>query len=157
MSIKVVQNYTINDIKDGIRYLLEKASYEPGVREFALQLSGAEPDMISPIYGWIRQNVNYVSDPIDVELFTSPIRMISDYQDGKLLAEDCDGMAMLATALYRSLGIESNVVLLDTGGGGIDHAISQVKSDQLGWINVDVSDKTHPLGWEIPYYSRLIV
>jgi len=33
MSIKVIQNYTIDDIKNGISYLLEKASYDPGVRD----------------------------------------------------------------------------------------------------------------------------
>ena len=157
MTVKLVQNYNMTDIANSINYLLDKASLDPGVRDFSLQIVSNSPDKISAIYDWIQYNVQYVSDPIDVELFTSPIRMVRDHQDGKSLAGDCDDMAILATALYRSVGIESNVMLLDTTGKGIDHAISRAKSDKLGWVNSDPSDKTHPLGWEIKSFSKVTV
>ena len=157
MVVKLVRNYSLNDIKNSINYYLDVAKYDPKVREFALRIVNGNPDKISAIYDWIQQNVGYVGDPVDVELLTSPIRMIKDYQEGKLLAEDCDGMSILATALYRSIGIESTVILMDTSGQGINHSISSAKSEKLGWINVDPSDKTHPLGWEIPYTKKVVV
>lgn len=157
MSIKLIQNYTMSDIKDSINYYLDKASLDPQVREFAIEITRSNPDKISAIYDWIQHNVGYVSDPVDIELFTSPIRMIREYREGESLSEDCDGMAILATALYRSIGIESNVVLLDTGGQGINHAISRAKSEKLGWIDVDPSDKIHPIGWQIFCIKSIVI
>ena len=155
-----IQNYTINDVTDGIKLLLERASASPEVREHAITITSNNPDKIAAIFDWIKANVEYISDPVlgdgHIELFTSPVKMVADYKAGKPQGGDCDDMAILATSLCRSLGIQSNVVLLDTGGGGIDHAICRAKSDTLGWLDVDPSS-SYPVGWTVKNYSEIVI
>jgi len=150
--LTIIRNYDLEDVKRGMNYLLDKASQSEEVRQLAVNIIDNKPDSIAAIYDWVRDNVRYTPDPILIELLTSPVRMVNDYLQGKPLAEDCDGIAILITALCRSIGIQSSVVLLDTKGEGLDHAISQVHSD-IGWVSVDASDSIHPLGWSISYYN----
>ena len=130
--LTTISNYTLDDIRKSINYLLDKAKQEPRVRELAVGIISDKPDPIAAVYDWVKTNVKYVPDPVKTELFISPVKMVNDFYEGKQLAEDCDGMAILAVALYRSVGIESNVVIFDTKGEGYDHAIAQAYSDKLG-------------------------
>ena len=145
------------DIRSSINYLLDKAAHDEQLRQLAVQItSNKEP--ISAVYDWVKENVQYVPDPVGNELFISPVRMVQDYHDGNPLAGDCDDQALLITALCRSIGIESNVVLLDTGGGGLDHAVSQAYSEKLGkYVLVDASTNEVPLGWEESYFQKVVV
>jgi hypothetical protein len=158
--IKFIQNYTIEDIKTSIKYLLDKSSQSEEVRQLALSITRNTDDPIVAVHSWIKDNIKYVADPVsdgELELFISPVRIVKDYADGKSLGGDCDDMAILTTALYRSLGIRSDVVLLDVNGKGLDHAVSQVFSDKLGrFIIVDPSSNL-PVGWEEKYYEKVVV
>jgi len=155
--ITIIRNYTLKDIKDSMNYLLEKASLDEGVRQLGVSITHNKPDPIAAIYDWIKENVSYVPDPVrngdNIELFTSPVKMVENYYQQKPLGEDCDGMALLAVALCRSIGIKSNVALLDTRGEGFDHAVANVYLDGK-YIFVDPSSG-YPLGWEINYARRL--
>lgn len=156
-----IKNHNINDIRSGINYLLEKASQDEEVRQFAIQITTGEPDKIAAIYDWVKTNVQYIPDPIgiedEIELFISPSRMIRNYNQERPIAGDCDDHSLLSTALYRSIGIPSNVVILDTKGEGYDHAISEVYSEKLKkYVTVDTT-VDYPLGWEFPYKSKIVV
>jgi len=154
----IIQNYTLDDIKNSMRYLLDKASYSEDVRQLAIEIVNHKPEPISAIYDWVKDTVRYIPDPVrdgQIELFTSPVRMVRYYRESKSLAEDCDGMSLLTVALLRSLGYQANIILLDTKGEGLDHAIAQMNSD-IGLINVDASSQ-YPLGWEIKYYQKVVV
>jgi len=143
----------LGTIKESIKYLLDKASQSEEVRALAIEVT-VDQDKIAAIYNFARSNIRYTPDPIDMELFTSPVRMVNEYRQGKILAEDCDGIAIFVTALYRAIGLQSNVVLLGLTSRELDHAVSQVYSDILNrWILVDAV----PLGWEISYVEKIIV
>ena len=154
--LTTISNYTLDDIRKSINYLLDKVKQEPRVRELAINIVSDKPDSISAIYDWVKTNVKYTPDPVETELFISPVKMVNDYHQRSPLAGDCDDMAILSVALFRSVGVESNVVIFDTKGEGYDHAIAQAYSDKLGWLNVDVSSD-YPLGWTIKYRSKVVV
>ena len=157
--ITVIKNHTIADIKNSIQYLLDKAAESPEVRMLAIEITHNKQDKIAAIYDWIRGGVKYVPDTVTngyMELFISPVRMVEDSRAGKTIGGDCDDMALLATALYRSVGIRANVVLIDSIGNGLDHAYCQACSDKLGWVNVDPSAPV-PLGWEVSYREKIVV
>lgn len=157
MSLLRIRNANLQDIKNGIQYLLSQSSASSEVRELSLSIVQNKADRIAAIYDWIKANVPYVPDPLNKELFTSPVKIARDYKAGLPIGEDCDGMAILATALYRSIGIEAKVVLIDQAGDGLDHAYCQAMSDKLGWVNVDPSSPDIPLGWTVPFINRKIV
>jgi len=157
-----IPNYTVTDVQDGIRYLLDKASQSEEVRQLAIDITSSSQDPIASIYGFVKQKVTYTPDEErgfgDIELFISPVRMVKDYRAGISIAGDCDDMALLTVALCRSIGIESNVVLLDTGGKGVDHAIAEVYSEKLEtWITLDPSAPEVPLGWIEHHVERIKV
>ena len=160
--LEVIRNYNTDDIIGGMKYLLDKASKSEEVRQHAINITSEHQDKIGAVFDWIKQNVSYVPDPLgakgeDIELFTSPVRMVRDYNQGKALAGDCDDMAILATALYRAIGIRANVVIIDSAGSGLDHAYCRVWSDKLNqYMNCDPSSD-YPLGWEIQYKERIVV
>jgi len=160
--IRRIMNYNMQDIKDSLIYLLDKAAHSQEVRNLAVQVTQDSQDKISAIYNFVKNNVSYIPDPVgadgsDIELFISPVVMVNMYEKGIRPSGDCDDMALLGTALFRAIGIKSNIVLVDSGGGGIDHAFSEVWSDKLGkWIDFDVTVK-HPLGWLHPYHQKIVV
>ena len=152
----------MNDIKAGITYLLGKASLDPRIRDLAVSITGRNNNPIADVHAWTKANIKYISDPIaasggDIELFISPVKMIQDFSDGKPLGGDCDDQAIMNTALFRSLGMNAHVVLLDTGGAGIDHAVCEVYSSALGrYLTVDTTIN-NPVGWEEKYTNKIIV
>jgi len=155
-----IENYSLKDITDGIELLLDRAAHAPEVRQLAVSIIYERQDRIAAIYDWVKANVSYVPDPVqaggEIELFISPVKMVKDFGNGVAIAGDCDDMALLTTALYRSIGIKANVVLLDTGGSGLDHAVCEVETEELGMITVDPSAE-YPLGWEEKYFSKVVV
>lgn len=156
--ITVIENYNLEDVKTSINHLLRKASESEEVRQLTISVVGDCPDPIPPVYDFIRYNVKYISDPIGGELFISPVKMVNDYSNDKPIGADCDDMAILAVAMYRSVGLESNVVLLDTKGKGLDHAVARVRSRQTGeYIMIDPSTPKYPLGWQERYYAKVII
>ena len=155
-----ISNYGIEDIKDSVKFLLDRASHSPEVRQLAVQITYDKQDKIAAVYDWIKSSVSYVPDPVtngEIELFISPVKQARDYAQGLRPSGDCDDQAILATALYRAIGIRSNVVIIDSIGNGLDHAYCQVWSDKLNqFVSCDPSGD-YPLGWEILYKSRVIV
>ena len=160
--IKRIMNYTMKDVTDSLIHLLDLAAHSQEVRSFAIHITQDSQDKISAIYNFMKNNVSYIPDPIgadgsDIELFISPVVMVSMYENGVRPSGDCDDMALLGTALFRAIGMKANIVLVDSGGGGIDHAFTEVWSDKLNrYIDFDVTIK-EPLGWSNPYHNRITI
>jgi len=155
-----IKNYNLQDITDGIKFLLDRSVRSPEVRQLALDISDKD-DKISAIYDWVKFNLRYVPDPVsgedEIELFISPIKQVRDYRQRLSICGDCDDNALLATALYQAIGIRSNVVIIDSVGNGFDHAFSQAWSDKLqDWVDIDPTSK-YPLCWKLSYKDRIIV
>ena len=155
--ITIIENYNLADVKRELRRMLEEGSGLPEVRQLALQITAQIPydnDQISAIYDFVKTNIRYQPDPYSVELFIHPRRMVEFYNQG-IARGDCDDIALFTTSLLRSLGYEADVVLLNTAGEGLDHAVSQVSSNGVT-LMLDPSANV-PLGWEESYYQKVVV
>lgn len=152
-----ISGANLNVMKGELSRMLSEASQRPDVRGYALAIVPAYgEDQISAVYHNVQDNVKYQPDPKGAELFIAPHRMIEMINAGSA-AGDCDDLALFCASLYRSLGYESRIVLLDMRGEGFDHAVAEVKSDKLGeWLLVDVTT-SNPLGWVPRYQQRLEV
>jgi len=154
------QKITVEDMTIALTYLLDKSSQDDSVRTLAINITANSSDKIAAVYDWVKENIAYVEDPIDnngitSELFISPIRMVKDYNEGKTLAGDCDDHALMCTALYRSIGLKSNIVLLARHDIEYDHAVCEVESN-LGMLTIDTTGNTPP-GWQETYTKKLVI
>ena len=154
---------SIGDLKKELKRMLNEASASPKVRQLALEITGSHDthNSIGSIYTWVKDNVRYIPDPMgsegEIELFISPIRMTNDYYQGKALGGDCDDIALMTASLSQSIGIPSKIILIDTAGEGIDHAVAELWSEKLAtWVMCDPSSKFPP-GWQEKYYQRIEV
>lgn len=76
---------------------------------------------IAVIALWVADNINYVSDPRGFEYIQPPDKVL------ETRSGDCDDFAVLLTSMYRSVGLEAAVGLIDTDGDRrIDHATALV-------------------------------
>ncbi len=74
---------------------------------------------------WVADNINYVSDPRGFEYIAPPEETL------KTKAGDCDDYAVLLASMYRSVGLEAAVGLIDTDGDGkAEHATALVHLDE---------------------------
>jgi transglutaminase-like putative cysteine protease len=136
--------------------MLQEASERMDVRAFALSIVPKHgEDQISAVYEYVKRTIRYQPDPAYNELFIAPHRMIELAKAGQA-AGDCDDLALFCAALYRSLGYQSRIIIIDYGDGlGWRHAVCEVYSEKIReWIWIDtVTDD--PKGM-IPEYSRLM-
>ena len=155
MPTKIMEN-NLGNIEESIRYLVNKSVQDESVRNLAIRITSDGPNNISSIYQFVQTNVKYLSDPIDNELFISPIHMVKDYNEKGHMEGDCDDFALLTVALARSLGIPAHVSISDQSGKGFDHAIAEIYSTKLTrWVQVDPSTCDIPLGWAYNPYKKL--
>jgi len=75
---------------------------------------------------WVSTNIKYVSDPLIEDEYTVP-----PDETLRVMAGDCDDFAVLLATLYRSVGLNVMVGLIDTDGDKrVDHAIVLVYLDE---------------------------
>lgn len=154
--LTIITEASLGDVKRELSRMLAEAAQDMDVRNFALSITPSyEEDQISAVHRFVKSNISYQPDLKGSELFIAPRRMIEMIQmPGLMPAGDCDDIALFCASLYRVLGYESRIVLLDIEGDGFDHAVCEVKSLKLKeWVMVDptVSD---PIGWIRPYNKR---
>ena len=156
--LTVINDANIQDFIEGVKYLLAKSDTSEEVFKLAQEIVQGKPDPIKAIFDWVRAHVKYTPDPGDDELFISPIKLVEYYRSGKPLEEDCDGFAMLTTALCRAVGLTAHVCFVAQRTGNFDHAICEVWSIPLrAWIQVDTSTDLIPLGWETPFRKVYVI
>lgn len=153
MTITTYKNTTFQDLVSAVNYLLGVANNSPEVKQLATQITTGTDDPIRAIYDFVWDNMYYVPDPEDSELFTSPVKLIRDYNQGASMQGDCDDFAIFITALFRAINLNSHVSFVSEKNNDYDHAISEVWSDSLGqFIQIDTStSKKLPLGWYTQY------
>ena len=160
--LTITEDYSFTQLLDGIRKMTDSGVNSPAVQTLATQITQGQADKVQAVYNWSKTNIKYEHDPIvkgeESEQITSPNRYVLDFQEGIPLAGDCDDFAVFNTAMFRCLGMQSNVVLIDQTGGGYDHALCRVYSDvHQKWMYVDSSTDKYPLGWEETSFKEYIV
>jgi len=84
------------------------------------------------LYYFVRDNIQYVSDPNNKEYIASPIETL------KTGGGDCDDGAILLANLLESVGIKTNIVVIP-GHAMIKSAIPELSPKYLidGWVHMD--------------------
>ena len=149
MSVVLLKGLGLNEVKEVLGRFLSEGINSKAVRQLAERAIAGQDDHVVAIFNFIKATFPYVPDPYGIELFRHPNLIAEQYFEGNILSEDCDGLALLAGSMLGSIGHEVRLALLDTNRDGeLDHAIAQVVTDKLGWLNVDCASQ-NPLGWHI--------
>ena len=127
----------IGTAKRELSRMLQESSERSDVRDFALAITPVYgEDQISAVYDYIKARIRYQPDPTYNELFIAPHRMIEMTKASKA-SGDCDDIGLFCAAIYRALGYDSRMVIIDQAGVW-DHAACEVYSDKIGeWIFID--------------------
>ena len=115
--------------------LIESGSHDWQVRQLATAITAPVPSKnptaeIAAIYNWVRKNIRYRYDPLDLEMLQSATRTVKER------AGDCDCLTILIGSLCRSIG--HNVLIRAVGSSKTapEH-VSAVVFDRQRWINCD--------------------
>ena len=99
------------------------------------------------IFDFMRKNVRYTSDSLNIDTFQNPILTI------KLGTGDCDDHAATTCALLLSIGIPCRLkVVQTTDSNQPNHIYAQAgfpRANPQKWLTMDSSVKV-PFGWEVP-------
>lgn len=100
------------------------------------------------IFNWVKENIRYVKDPLDVELIQSPENTL------KIGQEDCDGLSILLSALYQAIGHPTRLVTISQDSERqFSHIYPEVYINGE-WIAADVTPKNSFFGWTPERYTR---
>ncbi|MBW2982185.1 transglutaminase-like domain-containing protein [Candidatus Woesearchaeota archaeon] len=100
------------------------------------------------LYYFVRDNVEYVSDPVAKEYIESPVEIL------QTRGGDCESGTLLLAALEESIGIDSEIVLIPGHAYlriKLPDAINKYKIDG-DWVYVDWTCNNCDFG-EIPYQN----
>jgi len=126
-------NFTLNSLieEDGVFYLELDNSYSIVTsKDIYITLRAYYPSdafddeyfKVFAIGHWVSTNIRYISDPLTENEYIAPPNETLNVGAG-----DCDDYAVLLATLYRSVGLNAVVGLIDTNGDNkVDHATALV-------------------------------
>ena len=148
---KSVVKYLKQLIEDGLRdeYVRQKAV---SIVNRAGVKGHDELGEIRAIVKWVQNNVVYRKDPLDVEYFMTPRRILKDVEQGRSAA-DCDDFVIVAGALLGSIGYPSGALIVDSNADGIFNHVMLITrttapSKEFGsrWIPCELILPTFKMG-----------
>lgn len=148
---KSVVKYLKQLIEDGLRdeYVRQKAV---SIVNRAGVKGHDELGEIRAIVKWVQNNVVYRKDPLDVEYFMTPRRILKDVEQGRSAA-DCDDFVIVAGALLGSIGYPSGALIVDSNADGIFNHVMLITrttapSKEFGsrWIPCELIFPTFKIG-----------
>lgn len=101
------------------------------------------------IFEYLRKNVRYTSDTLNVDVFQNPILTT------RLHAGDCDDYSATTCALLISIGIPARLCVIatkDSPGQQPNHIFAQAglpRANPQRWVSMD-SSVAVPFGWQVP-------
>lgn len=97
----------------------------------------------SALYEWVRDNIRYTLDPVDVELLHAPAQVLSQR------AGDCDDFSILLAALLQSLGHPAAFKAVGFEPGELSHVYVLTLIGNRWWA-ADATESGKTFGWEPP-------
>lgn len=100
---------------------------------------------VSAIFNWVKKNIRYTRDPLDVELFRSAR---ASYRDR---IGDCDDMSIMLAALLRAAGYVCKFRVIGLTEGVYEHVyvVCGIPPEEPErWVALDPSQPQGP-GWEV--------
>jgi transglutaminase-like putative cysteine protease len=121
-----------------------------------------KPRVIEHLFCWVKANIVYCPDPIDLEMLQTPPRTL------EVLTGDCDDQALLLATLLATCGFATRFKAVggvgpewsgdesDDGDESYSHVYSEVR---LGtrWLALDTIVASSSPGWEPPNIGCLMV
>ena len=111
---------------------------------------------IQAIVDWVKNNLRYIKEPLGVEIFHTPKRLIKDIEAGKG-SGDCDDFVILAGALLGSVGYPVGALIVDSSGDGtynhvmlVTRTFSATRQFGNNWIPVELIYPDFKLGQSVP-------
>jgi transglutaminase-like putative cysteine protease len=96
---------------DFIRRCYPRSITDPAVRRFAEVAAGrgTRMEQVKNLYESIRTKVNYLPDPVGVEMTKSPSVMLKEIAERGSTSGDCDDQAALSFTLLKAIGIPAKL------------------------------------------------
>ncbi len=99
---------------------------------------------VRAIFYFVRDQVRYLSDPVDLERVAAPEVTLNER------AGDCDDKSVLLAALLASIGHPSRFVAVGFDAPGVfDHVYVETLAGDNEWIPLDATENVEP-GWAPP-------
>jgi len=110
----------------------------PAVIETARSIARGVPakdwfGQIEAVYNFVRSNIVYVMDPVDVEALSTPVELL------RIRAGDCDDMAVLLASLLTAIGHPTRFVAIGFSEGDLSHVYVETKIGER-WIALDPTE-----------------
>jgi len=151
--ITTLKPYDLNDVISNMQRMSSEGVQDAQVQMLTsvALMAGKTDNPIESIFDFVL--VNYRYGPEEGEVLWHPRVLAGDYflypDPFSRSAIDCDDFAMLTATMLKLCGVDAHMILADTDGDGqVDHAYAEANTG-LGWLSVDTSSKTLPLGWYI--------
>jgi hypothetical protein len=119
------------------------------VRELALRILGHSTPILSDtgraasaLHAWVRRNIRYVQDPIEIETVQTPEATL------ELRAGDCDDHAVLMVALAGAIGIPGRFKVVGFSNANLQHVYPELLIDGA-WLPADTTSQSsfgQPMG-----------
>lgn len=141
---------TVSKMKD----IINQSAKNYYVRRWAEKIIEGLPNgdylRAKAIYNWISEHVQYIRDPLGLEMLQTPPLVLQRIERGEIPVLDCDCMTMLSLSLLKTLGLR--VKMRVTGykpNSRYTHVYGLVNTKEKGWLPFDLV-KRKGLGWEVP-------
>ena len=145
--VEIGNNTGTNSIKEAASQI---RANDPVIRQIAASISSqscAESRIChaKALYYFVRDNIQYVSDPYEKEYIASPVETL------KTGGGDCDDGAILLANLLEAVGIRTNIVVVP-GHAMVKASIPELPPKYLidGWVYMDWTCSGCSFG-EVPY------
>jgi len=130
-----------------MRQLARQGSVDPLVRSAAASIirTAGPRDPASQIRRvrlFLKERVQYVADPVDVELVNRPRAMLQQVKAKGRAFGDCDDVATLAAALGLAIGLPARFVAVGFDGlaGPFGHVYTELTGPGLKqWMRLDTT------------------
>lgn len=127
--------------------LVRYASRLPLVRRVAADIVRSIPGangtaQAQAIRQWLMDHILFLRDPLGTELLHSPEVVLASIMAQGSASVDCDDVAMLASALCKSIGLRTRFVLAGFGGARAPfrHVWAEAADPRFGiWVDFDIT------------------
>lgn len=114
------------------------------IRSLALDIVASLPARsrimeVKWLHEFVRDEIRYVRDPVDVELVSTPARTLEVRQG------DCDDKSTLLAALLESVGHPARFKAVGLNGGPYSHVFVETKLGE-SWVPLETIIN-RPIGW----------
>jgi hypothetical protein len=123
---------TVKKIAELVRGSLRK----PDIRNLALSIIGnrAPENRVRALFDFVKENIRYVHDPIELELVQSPEMTL------RTRAGDCDDHTALLSALALSVGVPARFRVIGGSRDSFQHIYPELRVNG-NWLPADTTGK----------------